>query len=351
MAFTAVDKGETYFNTVLYTGNDTARSITTGLVSTDFIWNKRRDSTGSHLLYDRNRGINIDLNTHNQEADETQVGTVTAFGTNTFSLGTHGGTNASGESKVSWCWAAGGAASSNGNGTITSNVSVNTTSGFSIVTYTGNGTTNATIGHGLSGTPAWILLKNRDDSENWWNYHVGLSDPSTKAILMNSTNGEFTPGTSAWYPTNFSSSVFSVLTDNASNSSGDDYVAYCWKEVKGFSKFGSFTGNGDSDGPFVYCGFKPAWVLTKKISEGSGEWHIYDNKRVTLNPNNNVLSPNANYADSINANVNTDFLSNGFKIRNDNDNRNDDGETHMFCAFAEHPFVSSTGTPVTAKLT
>ena len=111
MAFTAVDKGETYFNTVLYTGNDTARDITTGLVSTDFIWNKRRDSTGSHLLYDRNRGINIDMNTHNQEADETQVGTVTAFGTNTFSLGTHGGTNASGESKVSWCWAAGGAAS------------------------------------------------------------------------------------------------------------------------------------------------------------------------------------------------------------------------------------------------
>jgi hypothetical protein len=235
----------------------------------------------------------------------------------------------------------------NVDGTIQANISPNTTAGFSIVSYTGNGTADATIGHGLNDTIAMIILKNRDDAENWWVYHKGLSDPSTKAILLNSANAEFTPGTSAWNPSGFSTSVFSVKNDNASNSNGDDYIAYCFAEKKGYSKFGSYAGNNNADGAFVYTGFSPAFVLVKRYGGGTQNWGILDNKRPGYNLTSKMLNPNTNGTEGTNNGV--DLLSNGFKFRSSDGNSNGYSDGYIYAAFAEEPLVGTNNIPATAR--
>ena len=232
--------------------------------------------------------------------------------------------------------------SSNFDGTIQSTVKVNATAGFSIVSYTGTGS-NATIGHGLGVAPSAIILKARDRSDNWWVYHKGLSDPATKAINLNLTNAEFTPNTSAFNPSAFTSSVFGVLTDGSSNASGEKYIAYCFNEVSSYSKFGSYTGNANTDGTFVFTGFRPAWVLLKKRS-GTDNWGIFDNKRDVDNPMHHRLRANLSDAEATNLSSSADqidFLSNGFKLRTTSNNHNGNGATNIFLAFAESPFKNA----------
>ena len=348
MAYTTIDNPELYFQTKLYTGNGSSRSITFDGdedMQPDWCWFKARSQAYNHALFDSVRGTTKLIRSNQTTAEETHSTTLTAFNSNGFSLG--GGdafTNANSVTYASWNWKAGGSASSNSNGDITSSVSANTTAGFSIVSYTGTGSA-ATVGHGLGVAPKLIIIKNRSSAESWRVYHNALG--ATKEIYLDLTASAGT-SSSSFNDTEPTSSVFSVGTGNGTNKSSENLIAYCFSEVKSFSKFGSFTGNGNDDGPFVYTGFEPAWLLTKNASSSS-EWHIYDNKRVTFNPNDNVLSPNANYADSINANCNTDFLSNGFKLRNSNSNRNENGSTHIYMAFAESPFINSNRIPNNAR--
>ena len=344
MAYTTIDNPFKYCNTVLYTGNATARTITTGLETTDWIWNKRRDNSGSHLLYDKVRGVNKDLNTDSTEAEETQVGTVTAFGTDNFTLGTHGGTNANGETKANWCWSAGGTTgSSNSDGSITSTVSANTTAGFSIVSYTGTGS-NATVGHGID-TPRMYIVKRRSNTGNWYTYHESIGN--TKRLRLDETAAATTES-AAWNNTSPTSSVFSLGTSVDVNASGETYIAYCFAEKKGYSKFDSYTGNGNANGPFIYTGFKPAFVMIKQSSAAGNSWNIYDNKRNTFNVMDKFLLANSNQAESSYSVI--DFVSNGIKLRNTASSFNTSSSTYIYMAFAEAPFVTSgTKAPGTAR--
>ena len=354
MAYTTIDDPEAHFQVVTYTGDGQENRDVTLPGDTDmapdFVWVKNRDAGNhGHAVYDKLRGVHKRMETHNQAAESTKTSGVQAFNSDGFDHGNIGAGNSNTVAYVSFCWKANGSGSSDTNGTINSTAtSANTTAGFSIVTYTGNGTNNATVGHGLGKSISWMLLKNRSDSENWWNYHVGLSDPAAKAILINSTNAEFSPGTSAFYPTNFSTSLFSLKNDNASNSSGDNYVAWIWSEIKGFSKFGHWIGNESTNGPFIFTGFRPAWIMSKRADNSSGgEWNIVDSTRDPSNPAQTKLEANNQDADETDEMF--DILSNGFKINRSDGNVNADGGRYIFMAFAESPFVNSNGVPVNAR--
>ena len=332
MAYTTIDDPTKYFVTVLYTGNDTARTITTGLESTDMIWNKRRDSTGNHLLYDDVRGVNVDLNPDTNELNETQTGTVTAFGSDSFNLGTHGGTNANGETKVNWCWAE------------------TATAGFDMVTATGNATAK-TISHSLSAVPHWIISKEKTGSVNDWvvYHHKNTSAPETDKLILNENNATSDDNT-VWNDTAPTSSVFTVGTGSVVNRNSSTYIYYLWTEIQGYSKFGSFTGNNNADGIFVYTGFKPAWVMTKSSNQGGTnyDWVMFDNKRNTGNPNDDFLDANNNGAEVTSGRNIVDFCSNGFKCRSSYGDLNSNYE-YVYMAFAEAPFVNSKGVPVNAR--
>ena len=332
MAYTTIDDPAKYFVTVLYTGNDTARTITTGLESTDMIWNKRRDSTGNHLLYDDVRGINVDLNPDTNELNETQTGTVTAFGSDSFNLGTHGGTNANGETKVNWCWAE------------------SATAGFDMVTATGNATAK-TISHSLSAVPHWIIAKEKTGSVNDWvvYHHKNTSAPETDKLILNENNATSDDNT-VWNDTAPTSSVFTVGTGSVVNRNSSTYIYYLWSEKQGYSKFGSFTGNNNADGIFVYTGFRPAWVMTKSSNQGGThyDWVIFDNKRNTGNPNDDFLDANNNGAEVTSGRNIVDFCSNGFKCRSSYGDLNSNYE-YVYMAFAEAPFVNSKGVPANAR--
>ena len=332
MAYTTIDDPTKYFVTVLYTGNDTARTITTGLESTDMIWNKRRDSTGNHLLYDDVRGVNVDLNPDTNELNETQTGTVTAFGSDSFNLGTHGGTNANGETKVNWCWAE------------------TATAGFDMVTATGNATAK-TISHSLSAVPHWIISKEKTGSVNDWvvYHHKNTSDPKTDYLILNEANATADSNT-VWNDTAPTSSVFTVGTGSVVNRNSSTYIYYLWTEIQGYSKFGSFTGNNNADGIFVYTGFKPAWVMTKSSNQGGThyDWVMFDNKRNTGNPNDDFLDANNTGAETTSGRNIIDFLSNGFKCRSSYGDLNSNTD-YIYFAFAESPFVNSNGIPTNAR--
>ena len=344
MAYTTIDDPTKYFVTVIYTGNGSARSITTGLESTDFIWNKRIDNTGNHLLYDSIRGANKDLNTDSTEAEETQTGTVTAFGSDSFSLGTHGGTNANGEEKANWCWAAGTAFSNSAgaNGaSFASTGTKNDTAGFSIVSYTGDESGNDTIFHGLSQAPEWIITKARDVADNWGVFHGSFS--SQEYIFLNTTSAK--ASASSMFNALPGSTVFTV-GDNAAVNDNGAMIAYCWHSVKGYSQFGTYTGNGNADGPFIFTGFKPAFVMQKNVSETQG-WQLQDNKRDGYNGDNDLVQPHSNANES---GVNRiDILSNGFKVITTDAGQNSSGSTYIYMCFAESPLVNSNGVPTNAR--
>jgi hypothetical protein len=349
MAYTPIDKPDDYFNTVLYTGTGATQSVTVGF-QPDFLWTKSRTDAGyAHFLHDVNRGVTKRIQCSAISGESTTTNTLTSFDSNGFTMGADSTTemNKSGSSYVAWNWLGGGTAVSNTDGSITSSVSANTTSGFSIVSYTGTGAVGD-IGHGLGSTPKMIIKKRRNGADAWNVWHESLGDGS-KALYLNTTNAT---DTNANYASNVpTSSLFYVGTDSQINASGGTYIAYCFAEVKGFSKFGSYTGNGNADGTFVYTGFKPAFVLLKSSSSGAVGWITHDNKRIGFNPNNYYVEPNNTNAES----ADTDkilLLSNGFKLISTSASWNSSGGTYIYMAFAEQPFVTSTDNnsiPATAR--
>ena len=345
MAYTTIDDPTIYFNTVLFSGNETARSITGIGFQPDWVWIKDRSQSYNHHLFDSVRGATKRLKSDVADAESTNAQTLTAFGSDGFSLGTDNATNGNGSNVVSWNWLAGGSASSNTDGDITSSVSANTTAGFSIVSYTGTGSTD-TIGHGLGAKPSVILVKKRNGSANWYMYHhKNTSAPETDFLTLNSTAAT-SDNANNWNDTEPASSVFSVGASGTTNPSSGTMIAYCFAEKQGYSKFGSYTGNGNADGPFIYTGFKPAWVLQKNISATQG-WQLQDNKREGYNGDNDLLQPHDSAAES---GVNRiDILSNGFKVITTDAGQNTSGATYIYMTFAESPFVTSTGIPTTAR--
>jgi len=344
MAYTTIDDPTLYFNTKLYSGDGASTQAITGVnFRPDFVWIKSRNYTENHMLSDAVRGSTKRLrsDTTNAEDDLGSNG-IQSFNTDGFTAGDGDAMNASGQTYASWNWLAGGSASSNSNGSITSSVSANTTAGFSIVSYTGTGSAS-TIGHGLNSTPSTIILKNRDDgSVFWYVFHKSLGNNSE--LYLNGTDSA--PGsTGAWNTTSPTSSVFSVGSHGGTNASGQGIIAYCFAEKKGFSKFGSYTGNGNADGTFVYTGFSPSFVMLKRTNT-TGSWTMYDNKRHTYNPNGEYLLANDS-GGGIDFN-NVDFLSNGFKLRDASFN-NGSGDTIIYMCFAEQPLVGTNNIPATAR--
>ena len=343
MAYTTIKKPSDYFNTKLYTGDATDdRSITGVGFQPDFSWVKRRDSAGSHRLKDSIRGATKTLISNSTNAESTEANVFQAFESDGFQLGSDSALNASGGTYASWNWLASNTTASNTDGSITSTVSANTTSGFSIVTYTGTGA-NATVGHGLGVAPKMIIVKRLETADNWEVYHESLGNGT--AIRLNLNEASFSTS-GRWNNTSPTSSVFSLGTATVINASGENYIAYCFAEKKGFSKFGSYTGNGSTDGTFVYTGMRPAFVMIKR-TDTANVWHMIDNKRNTFNTVDKVLFAEDSSAEATSGSNQVDFLSNGFKARNSGSQINASGGTYIYMAFAEEPLVGDN--PCTAR--
>jgi hypothetical protein len=258
-------------------------------------------------------------------------------------VGSTAAVNSSAGTFVSWNWKANGSGSSNTDGSITSTVSANTTAGFSIVSWTGNGASSATIGHGLSTAPEIVVVKNRDATWGWFMYNSYLTNPTTGRLQFDLTNGEIAGGTPGpWNNTAPTATVFSLGNNTFPevNGNGNNLIAYCFAEVEGYSSFGKYTGNGSTDGPFVYTGFRPAFILWKRINTTSN-WVIWDTSRSTYNPVNDALFPDGNFDESTGAAYDIDLLSNGFKLRTSNGTLNGSGDTDIYMALAENPFKNS----------
>jgi hypothetical protein len=341
-----INKPSEYFNTVLYTGTGTTQSITGVGFQPDLVWLKGRTSPYYNNLYDIIRGGTKALFSNAENAEATDAGNLQTFISDGFTADGFAGTNGSGESYVAWNWLANGAGVSNSDGSITSTVSVNTTAGFSIVNWTG--TSNATIGHGLGQKPSMVITKSKSNSAPWLVWHKGLTvgNEEDKYIILNSVNGQATYG-DYWGTGGFTSTVFGVNLDSLNNNLGD-MIAYCFAEKKGYSKFGSYTGNGNADGTFVYTGFKPAFVLRKR-TDTDADWRIDDSKRDGYNVIPFTLFPNLNNEETTNINYNVDLLSNGFKCRGISGNQNSSGGSYIYMAFAEQPLVGTNGVPATAR--
>jgi len=345
MAYTTINKSTSYFDTKLYVGGNGSATTISGLgFAPDFIWAKSRDDSGVHALMDRLRSGGyghgwVRSESSDAENNNSGRGNISSFTSDGYVLSadTWGASNEGTTNHVAWNWIAGGAGSSNSNGSITSTVSANTTSGFSIVTYTGTGS-NATVGHGLGVVPKMIMVKCRSESQDWFVYHNGIG---TNALRLNGT-GASEGG--VWNSTAPTSSVFSIGTAQAVNKSSGTYVAYCFAEKPGYSKIGSYTGNGNADGTFVYTGFKPTFVLTKGNSAGEN-WFIHDGTRNTHNPTNKYIRPNLSNAEGSYDHL--DLLSNGFKsISAGSTNGNNVQQIYM--AFGQ-TLVGSNNIPCTAR--
>jgi len=340
MAYTDIDKPTDYFNTKLYTGNSSTQSITGVGFQPDWVWLKSRSNAQGHNLFDAVRGANKPLFSDDSNAEATTTDRLSSFDSDGFTLGSNTNVNNTGYTYASWNWLA----SSNTDGSITSTVSANTTSGFSIVSYTGTGSAS-TIGHGLGSAPKMVICKTRSTTGVWLTWHTGIS--INGQIQLQSTDAVYNPGNNLyWNSTLPTSSVFSVGTSGSVNGSGTDYIAYCFSEKKGFSKFGSYTGNGNADGTFVYTGFKPAFVIIKDATNAY-EWRIYDNKINPFNSMFEIINPNNANAQATSSHG-IDFLSNGFKCRGTT-TINTSGANQIYMCFAKSPFVTSTGIPTTAR--
>ena len=351
MAYTTIDDPSAYFQTTLYTGDGGGtRAVTHGGnsdLNADWVWIKDRGTSSTHYIFDSVRGVQKHLSSASNSQELSDANSLKAFNSNSFTLGTSGNVNGNSRTFVSWNWKAGTSftndASSTGIGTIDSAGSFNNTAGFSIVSYTGTGS-NGTIKHGLSTAPEMYITKSLSSARSWAVYNQNIGN--TKAVFLNSTDAQDTDAT-YWNSTSPTSSVLSLGTRSEMNHSGENFIAYCFAPKQGYSKFGSYTGNGNADGTFVYTGFKPALIIQKN-SGATGNWILYDNKRDVDNVANKILIPNNSSAEASACDV--DLLSNGFKFRAVNDaSSNKSANTYIYMAFAEHPFTSSTGTPVTAR--
>ena len=327
MAYTTIDNPELFFQTVLYTGNSSSQSITfdgDSNLQPNFVWTKRRNGTGSHRLVDTVRGIGKAMysNGNDAEASETNYA---SFDSDGFSFSGDTSVNENTHTYVSWAW------------------KEDTTAGFDIVTYTG-ASGDQTFAHSLGVAPEWYLVKERGNANSWVVNHIGLANQTNAYLFLNTSDAA---GTDSWFNSTAPSSsvVHANDGDSPTNRNGGTYVMYLWRSVKGFSKFGSYIGNGNADGTFVYLGFRPAWVMIK--STGLNSWEILDNKRNPTNVMGKSIFPDGvnpyDYTDRI------DMLSNGFKTRTNSSGVNGSGVSYIYMAFAESPFVNSNGVPTNAR--
>jgi len=356
MAYTTINKPNLYFDTQLWTGTNASGRTFTGLnFQPDFIWNKCYNSSNYYFnIVDIVRGGTKFLATSVTSVEDTAShGQITSWNSNgtTWADGTNAtyprlyyndgaGSTLGGSAYVSWNWSCGGTGVSNTAGSITSTVSANQTAGCSIVSFTTIAGGNATIGHGLGSVPKMIIMKARDQTYNWDIYHVSIGNANR--LTFTTAASAATP---CWGSTTPTSSVFTM--DQSFYGSGIPTIAYCFAEIKGYSKFGSYAGNNALDGTFVYTGFSPSFVLVKRYGGGAQNWVIYDDKRNTYNVTNSTLRPNTAAAEATNNAV--DLLSNGFKFRSNDGDSNGYSDGYIYMAFAENPFVSSTQIPTTAR--
>ena len=329
----------------LYAGTGASNALTNTVngvsFQPDFVWIKTRTNTYNHALFDSVRGVNKQIASNATDAEVTQTQGLMSFNSNGFTLGTSSDSTVnnagSGQTYVGWQWNAGGSTVTNTSGSISAQVRANTTAGFSVVTYTGTGSA-ATVGHGLGVAPSMVIVKSRSAaSTNWVTYHT--SSGATKYILLNTTGASVTDST-PWNNTAPTSALFSLGTSSNTNGNTSTFVAYCFAAVAGYSAFGSYTGNGSADGPFVYLGFRPRYLLIKSVVVAGGTWVVFDSARSTYNVTGEKLAPNT--ADSENSGATgiaggVDFLSNGFKIRLSWGDINT-SNTLIYAAFAENPF-------------
>tara|TARA_R110000751_G_scaffold6300_2_gene27063 strand:+ start:519 stop:1565 length:1047 start_codon:yes stop_codon:yes gene_type:complete len=348
MAYTTIDDPSAYFQTALYTGN-----ASDGLAITfdgnsdlqpDWVWIKPRSFSGFGVVTDTNRGLTKNIYPNSNDAEETNTNRIQSMNSDGFTINNDSDTiNKDSQTFAAWSWKAnGGTTSSNGSGSITSTVQANTTAGFSIATYTGNDTDGATFGHGLGAVPHFATIKKRSAGGNWMTYHSAMG--ADKAVFLDLTNAIESASFYQETPT----STLITLNDhgNVNGSGSPTYICYSFAPIQGFSKFGKYNGNNNADGPFVYTGFKPAFLILKNIDDGV-DWYMFDNKRDTDNVVQNILHPNKTDAASDSAVC--DFLSNGFKFRTADNAWNGASDNYIYAAWAESPFVSSKGVPTTAR--
>ena len=343
MSYTnGLDKPTDYFNTKLYTGNGSTQSITGVGFQPDWVWIKNRPDVRDHQIYDSIRGVTKVIGSDRTSAEATVSNGLTAFGSDGFTVGADSNVNDNGDSHVSWNWLGANGTASNTDGSTTSTVSANTTSGFSIVQWTGT-SGNTTIGHGLGTVPAMVIAKNLGGSTNWVVYHKNLT--SGYYLKINLTNAQ--DNANSYFTADPTNSILSLTGSTAFNSSGNGMIAYCFADKQGYSKFGSYTGNGNADGTFVYLGFKPAWVMVKRTDSASA-WQINDTKRDPYNKTTHTLFPHLADAESATGWF-VDYVSNGFKIRDTGSAVNASGGSYIYMCFAESPFTTSTGIPTTSR--
>jgi hypothetical protein len=345
----AIRQPKKHMGVVAYTGNGGTKTVTGVGFQPDFVWMKCRNAVSSHQLFDSVRGAGNRLYSDLTNAEDYLASSLISFDADGFTLGNFG-QNASGNAYVAWCWKAGNTAVANTAGTIASQVSANPAAGFSIISYVGTAA-NATVGHGLASSPAFIIFKNRSAggsaAYNWAVYHKSVG--ATGALWLNDT-ATVTTHTSFFNNTEPSSAVITVSSSTQVNAADNNIIAYCWSEVPGFSKFGSYTGNGSADGPFVHCGFRPRWVIVKRV-DAAGEWYMLDTARDPANPVDNRLSANsaaAEFADDGFNSLGLDYLADGFEVRTDGWG-NVASATYIYAAFAEYPLGGGKVTPAKAR--
>ena len=343
MAYTTINKSADHFNTKLYTGNSSTLNVTGVGFQPDWVWIKDRTSAGDdHALYDAVRGVTKRIRSNQSDAENTESQGLTAFGTDGFTVGTSGAHNGNGDTFVSWNWKAGTTSGLSG-GTITpSAYSINATAGFGIYKYTGNSTSGATIAHGLGKVPTMIIVKRLDSNKEWQIYHTSMGNGK----WIEFTNGTPQTNTNRWNDTSPTSTLFYLGNDSDVNNSSGTYVAYVFCDVPGYSKMSSYNGNSNSNGTFVYTGFRPTLLFTKKTS-GSYNWSANDAARDPRNPSEKRLYPSDAAAEATSSNYYVDFLSNGFKIRTSHASINDDAE-YLYMAFGQ-TLVGSNNVPSTAR--
>ena len=347
MAYTTINKSTDHFNTLLYTGNKTANTTISGVgFQSDFTWIKSRTTGENHHAFDALRGGGNRLypNLSNQQSNIST--TLTSWTSDGFVTGTDDGTNANGQNFVAWNWKANGQGSSNTDGSInTTYTSANTTSGFSIIQYTGNSTSGATIGHGLGAVPKVFMCKKTNSAgDNWSMYHAVTGN--TISMTLNSSTSTIT-NAKYWNNTTPTSSLITLGNGTEVNGNTDTFIGYAFAEKTGFSKFHWYTGNENANGTFVYTGFKPAFVMIKNYGAVSTDWFIHDNRRLGYNDKNYGLFANLTNTEA--TDINLDLLSNGFKLRRSTNQLNHAGNYYIYMAFAEAPLVGSNNVPCTAR--
>ena len=345
MAYSPITKPGAHFNSVLYTGNGSYGKSVTGVgFQPDWVWIKNRTAAYSHNVYDAVRGVDLALRTDTTGAELSSANLLGSFDSDGFTIDDHGEINNNGNSFVAWNWKTNNSSgSSNSDGTITSTVAANTTAGFSIIKYAGPGSANQTFGHGLGVKPQILIVKSRSSNDNWhWWQDTDDDGTANQRLHLNLSDAN-----SNNYFVTFGANTITLpsINDSGWSHSGQDYIAYCFAEKQGYSNFGYYIGNGNANGPFIYTGFRPAFVLQKRVSTAES-WHIFDNTRDTINGANgadDALRPNLNNAEISNWGVGFDFFANGFKATATDGAINQNSGVYIYMAFAENPLVANVG--------